>query len=74
MVPRYFLQLRGGPDETLDYGCLECADLPSLNQILLNIARDLMAGDVLDGLIDLRLRIDADNKETSCTVSHLPRL
>ena len=63
IVPRFFLHLRDGTDETLDPDGLECADLPTLKQAILKNARDVIAGDVQNGVVNLRLRIDAENDE-----------
>jgi hypothetical protein len=61
-VARYFLHLRDGTDETLDPEGRDYASLEALRTAVLATVRDLMAGDIRDGLIDLRFRIDAETR------------
>ena len=69
-MARYFMHLRDGTDGLLDPdGC----DFPTLEDAsaALFTARDLIAGDVRDGRIDLRFRIDVHD-ETGAIVYTLP--
>ena len=70
-MARYFMHLRNGTDELLDPEGLEFADLEALRRAVLHSARDLIAGDVRNGIIDLRYRIDAEDAEGQ-TVYSLP--
>ncbi len=62
-MAKYFLHLRDGVDETLDIEGTEYADIEGVRTPPLLGARDLMAGDIRDGVIDLRCRIDAENEQ-----------
>lgn len=62
-MPRYFLQLRHGENETLDPEGTEYSDTCALERAMFAGARDLIAGDVKNGLIDLRFRIDAEDED-----------
>ena len=59
-MPRYFLHLRDHCDELLDPEGIEYADLEGLKKAVVEASRDVMSGDVRNGLIDLRYRIDAE--------------
>jgi hypothetical protein len=59
-MTRYFLHLRDGTDELLDGEGQELADLEAVRSKVMATARDVMAGDLRNGLIDLRYRIDAE--------------
>lgn len=62
-MPRYFMHLRDGVNIALDEEGAEYHDLEALRQAMLRSARDCIAGDAISkGLIDLRLRIDAENE------------
>jgi hypothetical protein len=61
-MARYFLHLRDGTDEILDPEGSEFADLDALRKAVLVSARDLIAGDVREGVIDFRFRIEAENE------------
>jgi hypothetical protein len=61
-MARYFLHLRDGNDEILDPEGSEFADLDALRKAVLVSARDLIAGDVREGVIDFRFRIEAENE------------
>lgn len=56
-MPRYFLHLRDQLSETIDE---EGKEMPpeAVARTALLAARDCMAGDVKDGRLDLRYRID----------------
>jgi hypothetical protein len=57
------MQLRDGTDQLLDPEGLEHSDLDSLRKSVLLAVRDLISGDVKSGLVDLRFRIDAEDRE-----------
>ena len=61
-MSRYFLHLRDHCDELLDPEGVELADLKGLKKAVIKACRDVMSGDVRNGLIDLRYRIDAENE------------
>ena len=61
MVPRYFLHLRDSIDELLDPEGIELPDMDALKKCVMETVRDLIVGDVRDGIIDFRYRIDAEN-------------
>jgi hypothetical protein len=56
-VPRYFLHLRDSIDEVLDPEGTELSE-DAIPAAALIAARDCMAGDVKNGVLDLRYRID----------------
>ncbi len=56
-MPRYFLHLRDHTDEVLDPEGVELPADAIIGATLLQ-ARDCMAGDVHNGRLDLRYRID----------------
>jgi hypothetical protein len=56
------MHLRDGVDETLDPEGLEFVDIDALRTAVLFTARDLMAGDIRNGIVDLRFRIDAEDE------------
>lgn len=60
-MPRYFLHLIDSTDVLLDP---EGMDIPAeaVERVALNSARDCMAGDVANGLLDLRYRIDVHDE------------
>jgi hypothetical protein len=70
-VTRYFLHLRDGSDEVLDPDGIEFKDMDTLRLAVMKNARDTIAGDVQNGLVDLRYRIDAEN-EAGQVVYSLP--
>ena len=57
----YFMHLRDGTEELLDPDGREFPSLAALRDAVLFTARDLLMGDVRDGLMDLRFRIDAED-------------
>ena len=61
-MSRYFLHLRDHCDELLDPEGVEFADLEALKKAVIEASRDVMCGDVRNGLIDLRYRIDVENE------------
>ena len=70
-MTRYFLHLRDGSDEVLDPDGIEFKDIESLRLAVMKNARDTIAGDVQNGLVDFRYRIDAEN-EAGQVVYSLP--
>jgi hypothetical protein len=58
---RYFMHLRDGVDEMLDPEGVEFEDIEALRTAVLFAARDLIAGDIRNGIVDLRFRIDAED-------------
>jgi hypothetical protein len=68
-VALYFLHLRDGTDELLDPDGQEFASLEALRTAVLFCARDLMAGDIRNGTIDLRYRIDAEDEQGTLVYS-----
>ncbi|MES2755255.1 MAG: hypothetical protein V4659_11365 [Pseudomonadota bacterium] len=60
-MPRYFLHLRDHVEEIRDPDGIEFADLETLKSAVVREARDVMCGDLRNGIIDLRYRIDAEN-------------
>ena len=61
-MARYFFHLRDGRDETLDQEGSEFSDMDAVRQAVLVGVRDLIAGDVLQGVIDFRFRVEAENE------------
>jgi hypothetical protein len=57
---RYYLHLRDGQDIAIDEEGIEFATPESLHEAMVKTARDIMAGDVVKGRLDLNLRIDAE--------------
>ena len=62
IVSRYFFHLRDHVDEVLDAEGIELPDLEALKKAVLSAARDVMIGDLRNGLIDFRYRIDVENQ------------
>ena len=58
----YFLHLRDGTDELLDPEGQEYASLPALRTAVLATVRDLMMGDLREGVLDLHSRLDAQDR------------
>lgn len=59
-MPKFYMQLRDDSDELLDdYGI----ELPfeAVASATLHAARDCIAGEVPDGVVDLNCRIDVEN-------------
>ena len=61
-MARYFMQLRGGIEDLHDPDGSEFASLSALRDAVLVTARDLVTIDARLGLIDFRLRIDAEDE------------
>ena len=62
-MPRYFLHLRDHLDELLDPEGKEYSELAALRLAVLANARDCLAGDMRNGIVDLRYRIDAEDAD-----------
>lgn len=60
-MARFFLHLRDGIDELLDPEGLELPGMDALKNCVLATVRDLITGDVVDGVTDLRYRLDAED-------------
>ena len=60
-VPRYFMHLRDGTEELLDPEGAEYDSMTQLRDRVLTTVRDLMAGDIQNGVLDFRFRIDAED-------------
>jgi hypothetical protein len=60
-MSRYFLHLRDGTDEVLDEDGVESGTMDSLRKTVLTNARGVMAGDIRNGILDFRFRIDAED-------------
>jgi hypothetical protein len=57
------MQLRDGTDHLLDAEGLEYADIDALKKKVLVAVRELISEDVKGGVIDLRFRIDAEDRD-----------
>jgi hypothetical protein len=57
------MQLRDGTEQMLDPEGIEYADLDDLRKKVLLAARDLISGDAISGEIDMRFRIDAEDRD-----------
>jgi hypothetical protein len=55
------MHLRDGTDELLDPEGIEHVSMDALRTAVMNTVRDLMAGDIHDGVLDFRFRIDAED-------------
>jgi len=68
-MTRYFMHLRDGTSELLDPDGVEFETMAALRTAVMATIRDLMCGDIRNGLIDLRFRIDAENEAGSIVYS-----
>jgi hypothetical protein len=59
MMPRYFLHLRDGHDVLLDEEGGEFTSVEQLRRAMVVTARDIIAGDVIRGVLNLDLAIVA---------------
>ena len=62
-MARYFMHLRDGTEQILDPEGLEFANIESMRKAVLVSARDLMTGDIREGVMDLRFRIDVEDED-----------
>jgi hypothetical protein len=60
---RYFMHLRDGTDELLDPEGSEYESMDALRTAVLATVRDLMAGDMRNGVLDFRFRVDAEDAD-----------
>ena len=70
-MPRYFLHLRYTADELLDGEGIVLPGPSELREHMLRNARDVIAGDVQEGILRLSTRIDAED-ESGTVVLSLP--
>ena len=61
-MAKYFMHLRNGADEVLDPEGVELADIDAVRTNVMTSARDVLVGDLRNGFVDLRYRIDAENE------------
>ncbi|MEO6256851.1 MAG: hypothetical protein ABIO69_08590 [Sphingomicrobium sp.] len=61
-MARYFMHLSDGTEQILDPEGLEFASVEALRKSVLLAARDLMSGDIREGILDFRFRIDAEDE------------
>ncbi len=61
-MARYFMHLRDGTEQLLDPEGLEYASVDAVRKAVLIAARDLMTGDIREGVIDFRFRIDVEDE------------
>ena len=62
-MARYFMHLRDGTEQILDPEGLEFANIELMRKAVLVSARDLMTGDIREGVMDLRFRIDVEDED-----------
>ena len=62
-MPLYFMHLRDGTDQLLDPEGKDFATLDELRTAVLFNARDVMAADIRNGVVDFRFRIDVEDEE-----------
>jgi hypothetical protein len=65
------MHLRDGTEQILDPEGLEYPSVEALRKAVLIAARDLMTGDIRDGVLDFRFRIDAED-ESGTVIYSLP--
>lgn len=68
-MARYYMHLRDGTEELLDPDGQDFPNLAELRDAVLFTARDLLTGDVRDGVLDLRFRIDAEDVDGAIVYS-----
>ena len=68
-MARYFLHLRDGTDVAIDEEGFEFDSMEALRDFMIRSARDTMTGDVLQGHLDLTLRIDAETADGTVALS-----
>jgi hypothetical protein len=62
-MTRYFMNLRDSSEELLDPEGIDYESLDALRKAVLATVRDLMCGDMRNGLIDFRFRVDAEDAD-----------
>jgi hypothetical protein len=60
-MARFYFHLRDHVDQTLDPEGMDLADLDAVKASAMAAARDVMAGDLRMGMLDLRYRIDVED-------------
>jgi hypothetical protein len=60
-MPKFLFHLRDGVGETLDPDGVECADLAAAKTKALHAVRDLIAGEVREGKVDLTAWVDVED-------------
>jgi hypothetical protein len=55
------MHLRNSTDELLDPEGVELGDMEAVRKNVMTAARDILAGDLRNGVVDLRYRIDAED-------------
>lgn len=70
-MARYYMHLRDGTEQILDPEGLDYPSVDALRKAVLISARDLMTGDIREGVLDFRFRIDAED-ESGVIVYSLP--
>lgn len=70
-MARYYMHLRDGTEQILDPEGLEFPSVEALRKAVLIAARDLMTGDIREGVLDFRFRIDAED-ENGVIIYSLP--
>ena len=61
-MPSYFMHLRDRNSELLDRDGCEFETLAELQDAVLNCARDCLMNDLRGGVLNLRYRIDAEDR------------
>ena len=61
-MARYFMHLRDGTEQLLDPEGLEYGSMDAVRKAVLVAARDLMTGDIREGVLDFRFRIDVEDE------------
>jgi hypothetical protein len=61
-MAKYFMHLRNGIDEVLDPEGVELSDMDAIRKKVMTAARDILVGDLRNGVVDLRYRVDAENE------------
>ncbi|MFL6752035.1 MAG: DUF6894 family protein [Sphingomicrobium sp.] len=61
-MARYYMHLRDSIDELLDAEGREFATMEELRKAVMFSARDILAGDIRNGVVDFRYRIDAEDE------------
>ncbi len=61
-MARYYMHLRDGTEQLLDPEGLDYPNVEALRKAVLVAARDLMTGDIREGVLDFRFRIDAEDE------------
>jgi hypothetical protein len=68
-MTRYFLHLRDHVDEIFDVEGIDLPSLDALKKAVIEAARDVMIGDLRNGVLDFRYRIDAQDEQGAVVFS-----